>query len=206
MNTVCNSFTGSNPHILTGRDQLKRTLKRIQECQNSLKECQGTILYWFSAMCNSTFSTQSEQVNLINFSCHLENLRFESVNMHCVVGSMLARAKNIKLYHQTMPCHKTESVAAQGSLVFISQYWFSQLVVAFVLATDPCTQLVCVSMSVCILNSEVTWLPLSLIWAGNEGQNQKHTMKNSTFSFYPSYPSQWLWKQHQALGLTLFVS
>lgn len=67
---------------------------------------------------------------------------FESVNMHCVVGSMLARA------NQTMPCHKTESVAARGSLVFISQYWFSQLVVALILAIDPCTQL-CVSMLVC---------------------------------------------------------
>lgn len=69
--------------------------------------------------------------------------------MHCVVGSVLAKAKKIKLYNLTTPCHKAESMAAWRSLVFISQYWFSKLVIALFLTIDPCTQL-CVSMFVCV--------------------------------------------------------
>jgi hypothetical protein len=81
----------------------------------------------------------------------------------------------------------------------------------FVAAIDPCTQLcvsmsVCVSMFVCILNSVLTQLPLRLMWAGNEEHNQKHTMKRKHIQLLSIPPFQWLWKQHQAWGLTLFAS
>lgn len=47
---------------------------------------------------------------------------------------------------------------------------------------------VCVNMSVCILNSVLTQLPLRLVWAGNEGHNQKHTMKTKHIQFLPIPP------------------
>lgn len=50
-----------------------------------------------------------------------------------------------------------------------------------------------------------TQLPLSLMWAGNEGHNQKHTMKKARSVCYPLHTLRGLWKQHQAWDLTQCV-
>lgn len=70
--------------------------------------------------------------------------------MCCVVGSVMARAKKIKLYNQTMPCHKAESMAVWRSLVFISQYWFSKLCHCYRSVYTAVCEHVCVCKHVCV--------------------------------------------------------